>query len=189
MSRIYPVADERMVEVTVAAPRHRAPGRQRPVMGSQAEPTRTTRAQRMRSYIDPEDADESATYEPPTRTRKVPVPTAATYEPVRSPRFRSSASVPAQSAAIYEPMESARFGGALAFAAIFKVLAVLAVIGGLIATILVGMEVQDTARTLGTHANVGPFFVVGAAGTIVASAFLAFCGYVLEVLVGIYDEV
>lgn len=82
-----------------------------------------------------------------------------------------------------------RFNVALQVATIFKVLAVLAAIGGVVGTITVGIDMRDTARDLGTENNVGAFFIGSGAAIIVTSSFLAFFGYVLEILVEIYEQV
>jgi hypothetical protein len=78
-----------------------------------------------------------------------------------------------------------RFGGALFFAALFKFFAALTVIGGFLAAVAGGIQLNNE----GSGDEVIVFVAATWAGTMVTAGFLAFCGYVLEILVEVYEQV
>jgi hypothetical protein len=82
-----------------------------------------------------------------------------------------------------------RFGAPLFLAIVFKVLAVLSLFGGAVITVSGAIELSDTAREMGGDEELAAFVGAGLAGTIITSSFLAFFGYVLEILVEIYQQV
>lgn len=82
-----------------------------------------------------------------------------------------------------------RFAAPLALATVFKVLAALSLLGGTAITVSVAHDLSNTARAAGTDENLAAFIGAGMAATIITSSFLAFFGYVLEILVEIYQQV
>lgn len=87
------------------------------------------------------------------------------------------------------PIGRIQFGAALFLASIFKILAVLTLIGGAFVTLAGATALNETARNTGFHQPIAGFVGAGVAGTVVTSSFLAFFGYVLEILVETYDQV
>ena len=73
-----------------------------------------------------------------------------------------------------------RFGGALQIANVFKVLAGVTLVLGVLSMVAILADDSDTTDTAAGVATV--------AGTIVSASMLAFLGYVLEILVELYDQ-
>ena len=77
-----------------------------------------------------------------------------------------------------------RFGPALLIATVFKVFAVLSLFGGGLVTTATAMQLND----VGSEDTAG-FVGASVAGTILTAAVLAFFGYVLEILVEVFEQV
>lgn len=77
-----------------------------------------------------------------------------------------------------------RFGPPLLIATIFKVFAVLSLFGGAFVTMTTAQQLSD----VGSDDTVG-FVSASLAGTILTAAVLAFFGYVLDILVEVYEQV
>jgi hypothetical protein len=85
-----------------------------------------------------------------------------------------------------------RFSTAVRIAAVFRIAAVLTLVGGVLATVAGAINLGQQTDALGTHLNSGSSIVGFAVGGILASlvgaAFFAFFAYVLEILVGLYTQ-
>lgn len=81
-----------------------------------------------------------------------------------------------------------RFGGAITVATIFRVLALMTVIGGAIAGAAGAANISSSSdQSNGTALTA---YIAGVAVvTVVTAALLAFLDYVLEILVGMYTQV
>jgi hypothetical protein len=109
--------------------------------------------------------------------------TSATLDPVTTGTGRPSGSVTMTSSS-----GRIRFWTALVLATVFKVMAVLTVIGGAIVAAVGATDIQNRAGETGVPQGIAPFITVVVTSTIISSAFFAFFGYVLEILVRIYEQ-
>ncbi len=83
-----------------------------------------------------------------------------------------------------EDIGNIEFGGALQVAVVFKVLAVLTVVGGVIVGIAGAVELGNSESD-----NVTSYLATVTATTVTSASVLAFFGYVLEILVKMYTHV
>ena len=104
------------------------------------------------------------------------------YSPEKHPRY----------AVQVRPIGEQRFRMAVVLSVIFKVIAILVVVGGVIAAIAGGVNLGQQLDSNGNHVNSGgavaAYVVSVAVGSVLASAFFGFFGYVLDIMVDAYTE-